>query len=171
MVEGGLHRNDLLQLVAHRLDVLCLEHIGIHRTLIGILGINVPTAEHDIVEAGHRDNLPIVEIALPIATADADLIVLGHGTHGLRQPLANHQDTCHECGGNSSVANNQNSQLPFGWSYVCLIHFAYFVFIHYSPITRQDCVSPGLPPERRGHRPSNPHPAAIPYGSPPAWLE
>ena len=78
LVECSLHRNNLLQLLAHRVDVLLLQNLGIHGSLIGILRIDIPGAEYDVVEVGKRNDVLVVQILLVCALAHANLVVLGH---------------------------------------------------------------------------------------------
>ena len=49
-VEGGRHGHDLFEFSTHGFDVLRFEHLGKHGRLIGILGIDIPTAEHQVGE-------------------------------------------------------------------------------------------------------------------------
>lgn len=56
-VKGCRHGHHLLQLVAHGQDVLLLEHLGIHGCLEGILGIDIPGAEDDVVELRQRHDV------------------------------------------------------------------------------------------------------------------
>ncbi len=56
-VKGCRHGHHLLQLVAHGQDVLLLEHLGIHGSLEGVLGIDIPGAEDDVVELRQRHDV------------------------------------------------------------------------------------------------------------------
>ena len=78
LVECSLHRNNLLQLLAHRVDVLLLQNLGIHGSLIGILRIDIPGAEYDVVEVGKRNDVLVVQILLVCALAHTNLVVLSH---------------------------------------------------------------------------------------------
>ena len=129
VIEGGLHRHNLLEFVAYRLNILLFQHLSIDGGLIGVLRIDIPTAEDDIVETGQRHDLAILQILLRGTTTHTNLVVLGHGTHRFCQSFAGHQNARHECRGNRSVADNQNSQLSFCWFYVCFVHVVYFFSI------------------------------------------
>lgn len=78
LVKSDLHRLDLLQLITHRVDVFLLEHLSIDSDLIGILRIDIPAAEDDVVELGQRDDVAIVQIFLVLATTHTNLVVLCH---------------------------------------------------------------------------------------------
>ena len=78
LVEGSLHWNHLLQLLAHRVDILLLQNLGIHSSLVSILRINIPSAEYDVVEICHRHDVLVVKILLVCTLAYANLIVLSH---------------------------------------------------------------------------------------------
>ena len=114
LVEGSLHRHNLLQLIAHRIDILLLEHLGIHRCLIGVLGIDIPTAKHDVIELGQRHNIRIMQILGIGTTANTHLVVLGHRTYRLGETFTSHQHTCHKRSRNGSTANYQDSQFALG---------------------------------------------------------
>ena len=78
LIEGGRHGNNLLQLIAHRVDVLLLEHLGIHGCLIGVLRIYIPTTEHDVVELCQGHDVSIMQITGIGTTTDTHLIILSH---------------------------------------------------------------------------------------------
>ncbi len=78
LVESSLHRYYLLKLIAHGVDVFLLEHLGIHGSLICVLGINVPCGKLYVVEIGDRHNLAHVQILLVGTLAYAYLVVLCH---------------------------------------------------------------------------------------------
>ena len=78
LVEGSLHRHHLFQLLAHGVDILLLQHLGIHSCLISILWIYVPCSEYDIVEIGKRHDVLIVQILLVCALANTNLVILSH---------------------------------------------------------------------------------------------
>ena len=78
VVEGGLHGLDCLELVLDGEDVFFLEHLCVEGCFIGVGGIYVPRAKHDIVELGHGHYFVILEIFLVFALADAYLVVLSH---------------------------------------------------------------------------------------------
>ena len=98
LIEGSWHGHNLLQLVAHGVDILLLENLGIHSCLISVLGIDIPTTEHDIVELGEGHDVSIVQITGIGTTTDTHLVVLSHRTNGLGKALASHQNTCHKRG-------------------------------------------------------------------------
>ena len=127
-VEGGLHGHDLLQLVAHGLDVLGLEHLGIDGSLVGVLGIGVPRAEDDVVELGQRHNVAIVQVLLLRATSDTDLVVLGHGSHRLGEALANHQHTRHKGSGDGAATYNHDAEFALG-GFHFLFHYYSFMLV------------------------------------------
>ena len=78
LVKSSLHRLDPLQLITHRVDVFLLEHLGIDSSLIGILRIDIPTTEDNIIEFGQRDDVAIMKIFPIFATAHTNLVVLCH---------------------------------------------------------------------------------------------
>ncbi len=78
VVESGLHRLDVLKLILHRVDVLLFENLGVDGSLVCVGGINVPCAEHDVVEICDGDNLVIFEVFFVFAFSDTDFVVLGH---------------------------------------------------------------------------------------------
>ena len=96
-IKRCFHRTNGEKLVAHRLNVLCLEHLGFHRTLVGVGGINIPRTENHVVQRGERDNLTVVQILLVFAATHADFVILSHGADRLCQTFACHQDTRDEC--------------------------------------------------------------------------
>ena len=125
LVEGGLHWHDLLEFIAHGLDVFLFQNFGVHGSLVGVGGIYVPAAEHDIVELGDGDDFVVLQILLVGAATYANLVVLGHRTDGFGQTFAGHENTCHKGCGNSTVADNENAQLTFSGLHICLIHLIF----------------------------------------------
>ena len=122
LVEGSLHRNNLLQFVTHRVDILFLQYLGIYRSLIGVLRINIPTAKDDVRELGHRHDLLIAQILFLCTLSYSDTVILCHRSHWLCQSLAGHQHSCHKRGGNSTVAYYQNTQFALCRQHVRLFH-------------------------------------------------
>ena len=78
LVERSFHGNYLLQLVANGQNVLLFQHLGIHGCLEGVLGINIPASEHDVVKTGQRYDFIIFQIFLIVALANTNLVVLSH---------------------------------------------------------------------------------------------
>ena len=106
VVESSLHRNDFLQLVLDRIDILLLEHLAVHGSLIGIDRIYIPCAELYIVQVSDGHNLVVFEILFVSAFANADFVVLSHRANRLGQPLAGHENTGHKGAGNSTETND-----------------------------------------------------------------
>ena len=52
MVESSRHRTDSLQFVFYQIQVFFLQHFGVHGCLVSIVGKDIPTAEHNIVQVG-----------------------------------------------------------------------------------------------------------------------
>ena len=92
-VEGGGKGHDGLEFVAHRFNVLFAEHLGVEGALVGVGGINVPRTEDHVVEVGKGHNLTIVQVALVLAAAYADFVVLRHRANGLGQSFTYHEYT------------------------------------------------------------------------------
>ena len=128
MIKGCLHRHNLFEFFSYGFDILLLQHLSIDSRLVGILRIDIPTAEHDIVETGQWNDITVLQILLRGSTSHTDLVVLSHRAHRLRQSFAGHQHTSHECRGNCAVADYQNTQLTFCWFYVCFVHVVLFRF-------------------------------------------
>ena len=78
LVEGSLHGHYGLQLVLNRIDILCPEHLGIHRALKGILRIHIPRSEDDVVERSKWNDVAVMKLTGLFALANADLVVLRH---------------------------------------------------------------------------------------------
>ena len=127
-IKGSLHGHDLLQLVAHGLDVLGLEHLGIDGSLVGVLGIGVPRAEDDVVELGQLHDIAIVQVLLLRATSDTDLVVLGHGSHRLGEALANHQHSRHKGRGDGAATYNHDAEFALG-GFHFLFHYYLLILV------------------------------------------
>jgi hypothetical protein len=57
-VERRRHRGDPAQEVAHRVEVLvAVEHAGLDRGGVGVVGYRVPGAEHEVVERGEGNEV------------------------------------------------------------------------------------------------------------------
>jgi hypothetical protein len=67
------HGADVAQHVGDALEVLAgFEHAGAHRGDVGVVGERVPRAEHDVVEAGERDEVADQRGAVVGALAEPD---------------------------------------------------------------------------------------------------
>ena len=108
-IEGCPHGHNLSEFVTHGFDIFLLQHLGIPGCLIGILGIDIPTAEHQIGQTCQRYDILIFQILAGIAATDADPVVLRHGTNRLCQTLTGHQHACHECGGYCATTHYQDA--------------------------------------------------------------
>ena len=126
-VESGRHGLYLLQLVAHAVNVVLAEHLGVERTLIGIQGIDIPAAEDKVVKTRQGHYIAVFQVLLVSTTTHAYLVVLGHGTYRFAQAAAGHKDTRHEGSGYGAVAYHQDSQSAVGRLYICCFHFNYFL--------------------------------------------
>ena len=57
VVEHGGHRLDRAQKIGHRLEIAILEHTGLLRGGVGVVGNRIPRAEHDLVQRGERNEI------------------------------------------------------------------------------------------------------------------
>ena len=109
LVESSLHWFDSLELVLHGVDILLLKHLCIHCCLIGILRINIPASEYDVIEFCHWNDVCVWQIFLVITTTNADLVILSHGSYGLCKSATCHKNTRHECCGHGSATYNHDT--------------------------------------------------------------
>ena len=114
VVEGSLHGLDLLELVLYRIDIFFFEHLGVDGGLVGIGGIYIPGAEHDVVKTREGNDVFVVEIFLVGSASYAHLVILCHRADGFGEPLAGHEYAGHESGGNSSETDHEHAQLSVG---------------------------------------------------------
>ena len=114
VVESSLHGLDGLKFLADGIDVLLLENLGVDSRLVGVSRINVPCAEHDVVQVSKRNDVLVMEIFLVRATADTDLVILRHRAHRLRKTLACHEDSGHECRCDCTESHHQNAKFALG---------------------------------------------------------
>ncbi len=124
VVKSGLHGHDLLQFLFYGENVFLFEDFGVHCRLECVGGINVPRAEHYVVEVGNRNNLVVFEIFFVFAFADTDFVVLSHGADRLGKTFAGHEDTGHECRAHGSEADNEHTEFTGGGLNVCSFHFS-----------------------------------------------
>ena len=122
-IEGGLHRHDVFQFVAHGFDIFLLQHLSIYRCLISVLRIDIPCAENDIVELGQRNDVSIAQIFLVCAPTHSYFVILSHRAYGLSQSFSGHQDTCYKSGRHGTTAHNHDAQLTVCWFYLRFCHF------------------------------------------------
>ena len=78
LVKSSFHRHNFLKLIAYGFDVLLLKNLGVHSRLVGVLGVNIPCPEHNVVKRGKRHDVGIVQIFLLVAFTYANLVVLCH---------------------------------------------------------------------------------------------
>ena len=78
MVESGLHRLDLLELVFNGVDIFFFEYLCVYSAFVGVCRINVPCTEHDVVKFCNGNDFVIFEIFLVGAFAYTHFIILGH---------------------------------------------------------------------------------------------
>ena len=118
LVEGSLEGLDVDKLIFHRLDIFGLQHLGVACALIGIDGIHIPSAKHDVVEVGQGHDIFVVQIFLVGAAAHAYFVVLGHRAHGLAQTLAHHQHASHECCTHGTQSNYHDAKFTCSRFYI-----------------------------------------------------
>ena len=114
LVERGRHGDYLLQLLTNGGYILFVQHLGVHGGLIGILRIDVPGAENNIVQPRQRHDVCISEVFLVSAATHAHLVHLGHRADQFRQSFTSHQHSRHQGGGHGSAAYDKYSQLALG---------------------------------------------------------
>jgi hypothetical protein len=112
LLEHGGHRLDRLELLLDRIEVLRLEHAGALRSLVRVLGEDVPAAEDDVVELRERDVLADRRRPFVGALADADMSELGERADRLADPFADRLDARDEGCGDRAHTRKQNAQLP-----------------------------------------------------------
>ncbi len=78
LVESGGHGLDGFKLVLDGVDVLFFQNLGVDGRFVSVGGINVPCAEHDVVQRCHAHYVLIQQIFLVVAFAYADFVVLCH---------------------------------------------------------------------------------------------
>ena len=122
LVERSLHRNDFLQFIFYRINILFLQYLCIHRCLIGILRINIPSSKHDIIQFCERYDVLIMQILLVGTTPHTNLIILSHRTNRLCQALASHQHTGYKSSSNCTTTYNHNTKFAICWLYIVLFH-------------------------------------------------
>ena len=123
LIERSLQRNDFLQFIFYRINVLFLQYLCIHRCLIGILRINIPSSKHDIIQFCEGYDVLIMQILLVGTTPHTNLIILSHRTNRLCQALASHQHTGHKSSSNCTTTYNHNTKFAICWLYIVLFHY------------------------------------------------
>src|SRR5262249_12621069 len=114
---GGIeHRGpglDVLEEALQRLQVLAVEHARLARGLVRVVGVHVPAAEDDVIEAGDGDELVDARAAVVGPLAQAHRAHLREAADGLREALADGLHAGHERRGHRAHAWEQDAELPF----------------------------------------------------------
>ena len=114
-VDGIEHRRpglDRLQEALQGLQVIAVQHPRLARGLVGIVGVDVPPAEDDVVEPRDRHQLVDARAAVVGALAEAHGAHLGQAPHRLRQTLADGLHAGHERRGHRPHPGEKDAQLP-----------------------------------------------------------
>ena len=90
---------------------LLLEHAGLLRGRVRVVRNRIPRAEHDVVEAGERDEVLDQRRALVGALAEADRRHLRERADRLRVAAANALDAGHERRGDGAEAGREDAEL------------------------------------------------------------
>ncbi len=113
--EGGLHGADFTQRVTDGLDVLAaLEHAGATRRHVGIVGVHVPGAPHDVVEGGQWNEVADERRTVFGALAQADGAHLREGPDRLAEPALGELDAGDEGGGDGTEADGEDAEAAGG---------------------------------------------------------
>ena len=111
LVEHRRHRLDGLELASHLVEQRRLEHAGRPRRRVAVLLEDVPAAEHDVVEAGERDELVDLRRAVLGALAEPNRAHLRQRADRLGQPLADGHDAGDGGGADGAEADEQDAEL------------------------------------------------------------
>ena len=122
VVKSGLHGNDLLELVLHGVDVFFLEHLAVDSAFVGVLRIDIPCSEHDVVEISDGYDFVVFQIFFVSSFSYTDFVILGHRANGFCKAFAGHEHTGHEGGSYGSKSNHEDAEFAFSRLYVCFLH-------------------------------------------------
>ena len=122
LVERSLQWLDFLQLVTHWLNVLGLEHLGIDCCLIGILRIEIPNSELDVIQLSQWHDVSIVQILFVFTFSNANFVILGNRTNRFSQTLAGHKYSGYECSRYCTAAYHHDSQFSFSRFHAHVFH-------------------------------------------------
>ena len=92
-------------------EVLLRQHARLGGRLVGVVGEEVPAAEHDVLELGQRDELVDERRARVGPLAEADGAHLRQRADGLRDPLPDGLDPGHERRGDGAHSGKQDAEL------------------------------------------------------------
>ena len=111
-VEHRRHRADLLELGADLIEQRRLEHAGRLRRLVGVVFEDVPTAEHDVVERGERNEVLDERRPAVGALAEADRAHLRQRADRLGQTAADSENAGDGRRADGAHPDEKNAQFP-----------------------------------------------------------
>ncbi len=112
--EDGLHGADGGQLLADGVEVFVVEDLGALGDLVGALAVEVPAAEHELVEVGERDEVANEGGAAFAAFAEADGAHLGEAAHGEAKTATNIEDARDKGVRDSAQPGQEDTELASG---------------------------------------------------------
>ena len=111
LVEHRRHGPNLRKRRLQLREMLGREHLCLHRRRVGVVRNRVPAAEHQILQAGERDQVLDHRPALLAALAEADVRHLGQRSDGLAQSRLDGLDAGDECRGHGAHARQEDREL------------------------------------------------------------
>ena len=114
LVEDRLHRFDGAEQRTRLLEVLRAEDAGFGGGVVGVVGEDVPPAEHDIVQLCQRNKLLDLGDAIFGALAQPDGSHLRERADGGGLAPADQLHAGDKCGGDGTHAGRQHAQLALG---------------------------------------------------------
>src|SRR6185437_211564 len=111
LVEGGRQRLDRFQEIRDRFDVVTLQHTGLHRRRVGVIGERVPRGEHQVLQVRERQKILHLWSTLvgPLAEPDRPHLREGPDRQGVTLPDV--LDPRDERGRDGPEAHQHHSQL------------------------------------------------------------
>ena len=111
LVEHGLPRPHVLQFLPHRLQARRLDDTGVHGSVVGVVGEEVPAAEDEVFQAGQRHEILDQGAVVLGALAEANGPVLRQRADGPAHALLDQLDARDQGRAHGAEAGKQDAKL------------------------------------------------------------
>jgi hypothetical protein len=110
LIEHGGHRLDRLELGTDRVEQRAIEHAGRARRGVAVFLEDVPAAEHDVFEAGQRDEIADSRRTVVGALAEANRRHLGERPNRLGETFTDSDDAGDGGGAHRAESDQQHAE-------------------------------------------------------------
>ena len=114
LVEDRGPGTNFLELRPNGLEQRRIKNSGVYGGVIGVLGINIPAAEHEVLQGSERHEALDGWNAVFSALSQTDGAHLGQGSNRFGQPFFDRFDSRYECGAHRADSRQEDTEFTRG---------------------------------------------------------